>query len=92
MQKKVIKVLIIRFSSIGDIVWTSLVVRTLKRQLENVEIHFCTKEKYQGIVQANPYIDRCHYLKDQKNHLKNVLKTLQKEKFDYVINCLISAY
>ena len=50
------KVLIIRFSSIGDIVLTTPVVRCLKKQL-NAEIHYLTKQSYQSVIAANPYID-----------------------------------
>jgi ADP-heptose:LPS heptosyltransferase len=51
------KVLIIRFSSIGDIVLTTPVIRCLKRQIPGTEIHYCTKKQYVGVLEANPYID-----------------------------------
>ena len=38
------KFLIIRFSSIGDIVLTSPVLRIIKTQIENSEVHFVTKK------------------------------------------------
>lgn len=85
-QKKLTKILIIRFSSIGDIVWTTPVIRALKQQLAPVEIHFCTKQKYRDIIKANPYIDQCHYLGSQKKALQTLVKDLKNEKFDYVID------
>ncbi|PIF05430.1 MAG: glycosyl transferase [Draconibacterium sp.] len=77
------KILIIRFSSIGDIVLTSPVVRCLKNQLEDVEIHFVTKEKFAGIVQPNPYITKVHLLTD---NLTKLISALKRERFDYVID------
>lgn len=77
------KVLVIRFSSIGDIVLTSPVVRALKVQLENVEVHFCTKLQYKGIVENNPYISKVICLEDNLNQLVAILK---KENYDYVID------
>ena len=53
------KILIIRLSSIGDIVLTSHVVRCLKKQL-NAEVHFLTKKIYYSVVSHNPYIDKVH--------------------------------
>jgi ADP-heptose:LPS heptosyltransferase len=53
----VIKVLVIRFSSIGDIVLTTPVVRVLKNQL-GAEVHFLTKTVYVPVLKDNPYIDR----------------------------------
>jgi len=39
------KILVIRFSSIGDIVLTTPVIRCLKKQL-NVEVHYLTKTSF----------------------------------------------
>src|ERR1700744_5336322 len=77
------KVLIIRFSSIGDIVLTTPVVRCLKQQKPNVEIHYLTKAAYRDILEANPYIDKLHYFEDD---LEQVGDALKKEHFDYIID------
>jgi len=77
------KVLILRFSSIGDIVLTSPVMRCLNTQLENVEIHFATKKSYQSIVANNPYVHQVHVLGENINDL---IKELQEENFDYIID------
>lgn len=78
-----IKYLVIRFSSIGDIVLTTPVVRCLKQQVENVEIHFATKHKYASILKSNPYINKVHVLGENINDL---IVELQEEKFDYIID------
>ena len=62
------KILVIRLSSIGDIVLTSPVVRILKKQL-NAEVHFLTKNEYYSLVSENPNIHKIHLLKDS---LKNI--------------------
>ena len=77
------KVLIIRFSSIGDIVLTTPVVRCLKKQLPDVEVHYLTKSSFRAVLEANPYIDKLHYLNDD---LQIVIDELQPENFDYVID------
>lgn len=77
------KFLIIRFSSIGDIVLTTPVVRCLKKQVVTAEVHFLTKSAFKPIVEANPYIDKVHYLEDDK---AAVISALIKEDFDYVID------
>ncbi|MEL7002609.1 MAG: glycosyltransferase family 9 protein [Bacteroidota bacterium] len=77
------KVLIVRFSSIGDIVLTTPVIRNLKTQLLDAEIHYCTKLAYKEIVDHNPYIDKTHYLKENLNSL---IKELKKEKFDVIVD------
>lgn len=77
------KVLIIRFSSIGDIVLTTPIVRCLKQQVPGVEIHYLTKLAYKPIIEHNPYIDRVHFFADE---LENVMKELVEEKFDHVVD------
>ena len=77
------KILIIRFSAIGDIIYTTPVVRCLKQQLPNVEIHYLTKKQFSPILASNPYIDKLHLI---SNNLTEIVDTLKKEQFDYVID------
>lgn len=76
------KVLIIRFSSIGDIVLTTPVIRCLKQQL-NCELHFLTKKNYSGILVPNPYLDKIYTL---DRSLSQILPQLKAEKYDYIID------
>lgn len=77
------KVLIVRFSSIGDIVLTTPVVRCLKQQIPDVEVHYLTKTSFKSILEPNPYIDRLHLLGDDLNE---VIPQLQQEKFNFIID------
>jgi ADP-heptose:LPS heptosyltransferase len=77
------KILVVRFSSIGDIVLTTPVVRCLKTQIDNAEIHYVTKVQYQSILQDNPYIDKLFFLKESLTYL---IQDLKKEKYDVVID------
>lgn len=78
-----VKFLIIRFSSIGDIVLTTPVIRCLKQQVEGAEVHFLTKKQYSSIVIVNPYIDKVHVL--NKSFYKTISE-LKEERFDYIID------
>jgi len=77
------KFLIIRFSSIGDIVLTTPVVRCLKQQVPDAEIHYLTKFSFHKVIAANPYIDKFYYLQDNLDLLMHELK---EEKYDYIID------
>lgn len=78
------KLLIIRFSSIGDIVLTTPVMRRLKEQLEGeVEIHYLTKAAFASILTVNPYIDKVWTMQDS---LDEVIETMQGEDYDYIID------
>lgn len=77
------KILIIRFSSIGDIVLASPVFRCVKKQLPDVQVHFLTKKSFKAVTQHNPYIDRFFYLDDNMEVMKQLLST---ENYDVVID------
>lgn len=51
------KILVIRFSSIGDIVLTTPVLRWVKKKW-NAEVHFLTNDNFTGLLKDNPYIDK----------------------------------
>jgi ADP-heptose:LPS heptosyltransferase len=80
---KPVKFLILRFSSIGDIVLTTPVVRCLKQQMPDAEIHYFTKTKFEFLLKDNPYIDKVWLLEKNTGELLSILK---KEKFDYIID------
>ncbi|OFX68921.1 MAG: glycosyl transferase [Bacteroidetes bacterium GWE2_29_8] len=74
------RILIIRFSSIGDIVLTTPVIRCIKTQMPETEIHFLTKKCFAEVLQNNPYIDNLYYLES------SILKTIMKvSAFNYDI-------
>lgn len=62
------KVLIVRFSSIGDIVLTTPVIRGVKKQL-NAEVHVLTKKAFAPVLVANPYIDRLWLMNEKIEEL-----------------------
>lgn len=75
------KILVIRFSSIGDIVLTTPVLRCIRQQRPDAHIHLLTKQEFAPVVAANPNLDKIHYLDDD---LPATIKILKEEKFDYV--------
>jgi ADP-heptose:LPS heptosyltransferase len=77
------KFLIIRFSSIGDVVLTTPLVRCLKNQVATAEIHYLIKSSFKPVIACNPYIDKIHCLEES---LDAVIKDLEKEDFDYIID------
>ena len=77
------KFLIVRFSSIGDIVLTTPVIRCLKKQLPDAEVHFLTKQSFATLVESNPFIDKVHSL---AHSWETVVHELKQENYDYIID------
>lgn len=73
------KILVIRLSSIGDIVLTTPVIRCLKLQL-NAEVDFLTKSRYKQILISNPNINRILVFGEVSN------ESLRSHNYDYVID------
>jgi ADP-heptose:LPS heptosyltransferase len=78
-----LRLLIIRLSSIGDIVFTTAAIRCAKEQIPGVEIHFLTKKSMKAVTEANPYIDHFHY-HDKK--LSDTIASLKAANLDMVID------
>lgn len=77
------KVLIIRFSSIGDIVLTSPVIRCISEQRSDIEIHYLTKDNFKALLSADSRIKKVWTLGDSTPAL---IKELKQENFDYIID------
>jgi heptosyltransferase-2 len=83
LKQPKIKILVVRFSAMGDIIYTTPVVRCLKKQLPNAEIHYLTKKSFKFLVEHNPYVDKLHLLEDK---LSDTIKQLKEENFNYIID------
>ncbi len=77
------KFLILRFSSIGDIVLTSPVIRCLRKRFPEAEIHFLTRKKFSTVIEHNPHISKKIFFEES---IEEIIPSLQKENYDYVID------
>ncbi len=77
------KFLIIRFSSIGDIVLTTPVIRCLKQQVPGAEVHFLTKASFASLISPNPHIDKVMILGSSWDLMIHQLKD---EGYDHIID------
>ncbi|PKP52417.1 MAG: glycosyl transferase [Bacteroidetes bacterium HGW-Bacteroidetes-1] len=77
------KILVIRFSSIGDIVLTSPIVRCLKKQLPDTKIYVLTKKTNKQLYESSPYVDKVFAF---DNNLKEITEVLKNEKVDFIVD------
>ncbi len=75
--------LIIRFSSIGDIVLTTPVIRCLRQKFPDAEIHFLTKKNFLPVLIHNPYLTTIHTINKEIDEIETILKAIQ---FDAIID------
>ncbi|RME97118.1 MAG: lipopolysaccharide heptosyltransferase family protein [Bacteroidetes bacterium] len=74
--------LVIRFSSIGDIVLTTPVIRVLHQQL-GAEVHLLTKRAFGQVLAGNPYLSRIWTIEDK---VSEVLVALRREGFTAIVD------
>jgi len=77
------KILVVRFSSIGDIVLTTPILRCIKKQLKDVELHYITKQIFLPVIENNIYLDKIYSI---KTSIYEVVSLLKKENYDYIID------
>lgn len=87
------KILIIRLTSLGDVIFTIPLACTLKDNIKDVEIGWVVAEKGLDVIKDNPCVDKVHFvplkewkkkpfsLKSFKEILK-IIKELRVEKYD----------
>ncbi|MCK5884794.1 MAG: glycosyltransferase family 9 protein [Bacteriovoracaceae bacterium] len=85
-EQKKIKVLIIRFSSFGDIVQCMSILRPLKKKYPHAEIHWITRSDFAGVLKMSDQIDRTWKL-DKREGLVGLIRlkeALKAERFDVI--------
>lgn len=90
------KILILKFSALGDVVHTLPVAATLRKSLPDSHISWMVEERFQDILQGNPDIDeviplrtkvwRKNWNAKSLNEILDTIKTLRQHKFDLVLD------
>ena len=91
MQADKYRILVIRFSSLGDVILTAPVLEALKDNYKNSEISILTKQKYQGLFEPDPRVDSIIYFDPKEKDkgfpgLLRLIKNLNQERFDLIVD------
>lgn len=91
------KILLVRLSSMGDLIHTLPAIEDLARQYPDVELHWLCEAGFADIVRLHPFVKKIHTMK-WRYWRKNLLKKetwreicrlkhqLQQENFDFVLD------
>lgn len=82
------KILVIRFSSLGDIILLTPLFRETKRIFPQSKLHFLTSHQFKAICETNPHIDQqiLFHRDQQKSEFSRILQLLKKEKYDLILD------
>lgn len=90
-MKKIGKILVIRLSSLGDVVLTTPVVKSLKRQFPESQIFLLTKSRYQDLLKNDPHVFSLIGFDPQDKHkgisgFLELVRQLRTFKFDLLVD------
>ncbi|OGS45582.1 MAG: hypothetical protein A2539_07085 [Elusimicrobia bacterium RIFOXYD2_FULL_34_15] len=77
------KILIIRLSSIGDIVSATPLIRCLRKKYSDAEIDFILKKQYSDILSKNPYISKLILF---DGDIFKSMARISLEKYDLIVD------
>jgi ADP-heptose:LPS heptosyltransferase len=80
------KILIIRLSSLGDILLTTPFIRSLKNQFPSLKIDMIVRDEYADTIKLNPYISQKHYYSRNDQTNKELIKILSNFNYDFVLD------
>ena len=92
MFKKVDNILVIRLSSMGDVILTTSLIRQIKHTYPDANLDFATSMQFSEIYRLNPHIsnlieyDKQGSLKDIADLKKRIRQNLPNGRYDVVID------
>jgi len=79
-------ILIIRLSSLGDILLTTPLLRSLKSKFQDIKIDFVVKPQYQDVLKLNPHISNLYLYEKDEEKSESLISDLRKKQYDAVID------
>lgn len=82
------RIVIFRLSSIGDIILSSALIRTVRKQYPDAQIDFVVKKQFASLVQYNPHINTVYTInrEDGLVGLKTLAQKLRNQQYDVFLD------
>ncbi len=88
LQRK--KILVIRFSSLGDVVLTTALFPNLRHLWPDAEINVLTNEAYAAIFDNNPFVDHVWVMNPDKQSFSQLTKEIRQRNYDVIIDLQVN--
>jgi lipopolysaccharide heptosyltransferase II len=81
-------ILVVRFSSIGDVLLTTPVLRAIKTRWPGAHLAFLTKERFAAVIEGNPHVDEIVRVSDTADaaEMRIVARKLLKRPWDLFVD------
>ncbi len=80
------KILIIRLSSLGDILLTTPLIRSIKKNFKDSEIDFVLRESYEDLIRLNPNVRKIYKYGEAGYIVQDLINSIISEKYDLIID------
>lgn len=81
-----LKILVIRFSSLGDVVLTTALFPNLKKKYSSAEITLLTRKENNAIFNRNPHVDKIINSDNDHVSFSELTKKIRQTKYDILID------
>ncbi len=78
--------LIVRLSSLGDILLSTPLIRTIKNKYPKIEIDFVVRDEYKDVLKLNPHLREVYIFHRDKEKINELKNQLCNKKYDLVID------
>jgi len=80
------RILIIRLSSLGDILLSTPLIRAIKSRFPQIEIDFVLREQYTDTLKLNPHLNKIFLYKKNNVLNKNIFDEIAANNYDLIID------
>ncbi len=81
------RILVIRFSSLGDIILLTPLFREIKKRFPESQLDFLTSTTFASVCSNNPHIDSITaFDRNRKGELKRTIKWVKKNRYDLILD------
>lgn len=83
---KLRRILVIRLSSLGDVLLTTPLIRSIKKMNSDLMIDYIVREQFYEALQYNPNLNEVYRYSNEKNQNQNLFSSIISNKYDLVID------
>ncbi|MFN4112092.1 MAG: glycosyltransferase family 9 protein, partial [Ignavibacteria bacterium] len=80
------KILLIKPRGIGDLILSTIVLKNIKSEINDCEIHYLTEKFAAPVLENNPFITRIHKFGNSLKDNIKLISQLRKENYDIIFD------
>ncbi len=80
------RILVIKLRAVGDVVLSTIVLKNLREAFPHASLEFLTEKGGAGVLQGNPFIDRCLVYDRTRMTGPGLIRQVRKGRYDLVID------